>query len=130
MEKRITKAQVVAMMMEEEVVKANELYMGFLTKELETLSKKKDNSKAKAKKKEANAENLDLVLGVLEEADRFLNANEILKAIVVDHDLTSQKIVSLLKEDIAEGRVVKGKSNKLVAYALATKDFAKARGEA
>lgn len=130
MEKRITKAQVVEMLMTEKVVRTNELYMSFLTKELETLTKKRDNSKAKAKKKEANAENLDLVLGALEEADRFLNANEILKAIVVDHDLTSQKIVSLLKEDIAGGRVVKGKSNKLVAYALATKDFAKAGGEA
>ena len=42
MEKRITKAQVVTMLMAEEVVKANELYMNFLTKELETLSKKKD----------------------------------------------------------------------------------------
>lgn len=130
MEKRITKAQVVAMMMDEEVVKANDLYMNFLTKELEFLTKKRDNAKAKEKKKEANADNLELVMEVLEGADKFLNANEILKAITVDHDLTSQKIVSLLKEDIAEGRVVKGKSNKLVAYALATKDFAKVGGEA
>ena len=104
-EKKITKREVINMMMNEEFVKANETYMAYLQNELTLLDNRKENNKATATQKE-NEGTKEVIVAVLSKLGKgtvtdIQNASEELKA------LSNQKISALLRQLKESGEVDK-----------------------
>ena len=116
-EKKITKKEIVEKMMNEEFIKNNELYMSYLSKEFELLSKKR-NSSSKANEKDVEMTNI-----LLQELSNFENGATISELLSVDNVrnivldngkyISSQKITALFNKAMDNGAVtrtlVKGK---------------------
>ena len=117
MANKITKREVIGMMMNEEVVKANPTYVAYLENELALLDKKAQNKKA-TKTQEQNVGIKATILEVLATIGSgtvtdIQNANEELSA------LSNQKVSALVRQLVESGEVVKTTDKKKSIFSLA-----------
>ena len=117
MANKITKREVIGMMMNEEVVKANPTYMAYLENELALLDKKAQNKKA-TKTQEQNVGIKATILKVLATIGSgtvtdIQNGNEELSA------LSNQKVSALVRQLVESGEVVKTTDKKKSIFSLA-----------
>ena len=117
MANKITKREVIEMMMKEEVVKANPTYVAYLKNELALLDKKAQKKKATKTQKE-NVGIKSIILEVLATIGSgtvtdIQNGNEELSA------LSNQKISALVKQLVESGEVVKTTDKKKSIFSLA-----------
>ena len=117
MANKITKREVIGMMMNEEVVKANPTYVAYLENELALLDKKASNKKA-TKTQEENMGIKATILEVLATIGRgtvtdIQNGNAELSA------LSNQKVSALVRQLIESGKVVKTVEKKKSIFSLA-----------
>ena len=117
MANKITKREVIGMMMKEEVVKANPTYVAYLENELALLDKKAQNKKA-TKTQEQNVGIKVTILKVLATIGSgtvtdIQNGNEELSA------LSNQKVSALVRQLVESGEVVKTTDKKKSIFSLA-----------
>ena len=117
MANKITKREVIGMMMNEEVVKANPTYVAYLENELALLDKKAQNKKA-TKIQEQNVGIKATILEVLATIGSgtvtdIQNGNEELSA------LSNQKVSALVRQLVESGEVVKTTDKKKSIFSLA-----------
>ena len=117
MANKITKREVIKMMMNEEVVKANPTYVAYLENELALLDKKAQNKKA-TKTQEQNIGIKATILKVLATIGSgtvtdIQNGNEELSA------LSNQKVSALVRQLVESGEVVKTVDKKKSIFSLA-----------
>ena len=117
MANKITKREVIGMMMKEEVVKANPTYVAYLENELALLDKKAQNKKA-TKTQEQNVCIKATILKVLATIGSgtvtdIQNGNEELSA------LSNQKVSALVRQLVESGDVVKTTDKKKSIFSLA-----------
>ena len=117
MANKITKREVIGMMMNEEVVKANPTYVAYLENELALLDKKAQNKKA-TKTQEQNVGIKATILEVLAIIGKgtvtdIQNGNEELSA------LSNQKVSALVRQLVESGEVVKTTDKKKSIFSLA-----------
>lgn len=117
MANKITKREVIGMMMNEEVVKANPTYVAYLENELALLDKKAQNKKA-TKTQEQNVGIKATILKVLATIGSgtvtdIQNGNEELSA------LSNQKVSALVRQLVESGEVVKTTEKKKSIFSLA-----------
>ena len=117
MANKITKREVIGMMMNEEVVKANPTYVAYLENELALLDKKAQNKKA-TKTQEQNVSIKATILEVLATIGNgtvtdIQNGNEELSA------LSNQKVSALVRQLVESGEVVKTTDKKKSIFSLA-----------
>jgi len=109
---KVTKRDVINMMMAEEVIKSNETYVAYLTHELELLDKKKAGRKSgKSTKTQEMNENLkEIVLDVCNAEGATItelqNKDEQLKA------YSNQKLTAIVKMLEADGLVTRFKEGR------------------
>ena len=116
MANKITKREVIGMMMKEEVVKANPIYVAYLENELALLDKKAQNKKA-TKTQEQNVGIKATILEVLATigsgtVTEIQNGNEELSA------LSNQKVSALVRQLVESGEVVKTTDKKKSIFSL------------
>ena len=117
MANKITKREVIGMMMNEEVVKANPTYVAYLENELALLNKKAQNKKA-TKTQEQNVGIKATILKVLATIGSgtvtdIQNGNEELSV------LSNQKVSALVRQLVESGEVVKTTDKKKSIFSLA-----------
>ena len=117
MANKITKREVIGMMMNEEVVKANPTYVAYLENELALLDKKAQNKKA-TKTQEQNVGIKATILEVLATIGSgtvtdIQNGNEGLSA------LSNQKVSALIRQLVESGQVVRTTDKKKSIFSLA-----------
>ena len=117
MANKITKREVIGMMMNEEVVKANPTYVAYLENELALLNKKAQNKKA-TKTQEQNVGIKATILKVLATIGSgtvtdIQNGNEELST------LSNQKVSALVRQLVESGEVVKTIDKKRSIFSLA-----------
>ena len=117
MANKITKREVIGMMMNEEVVKANPTYVAYLENELALLDKKAQNKKA-TKTQEQNVGIKATILEVLATIGSgtvtdIQNGNEELST------LSNQKVSALVRQLVESGEVVKIVDKKKSIFSLA-----------
>ena len=117
MANKITKREVIGMMMNEEVVKANPTYVAYLENEIALLDKKASNKKA-TKTQEENVGIKATILEVLATigsgtVTNIQNSNEKLSA------LSNQKVSALVRQLVESGDVVKTVDKKKSIFSLA-----------
>ena len=117
MANKITKREVIKMMMSEEVVKTNPTYVAYLENELALLDKKAQNKKA-TKTQEQNIGIKATILKVLATIGSgtvtdIQNGNEELSA------LSNQKVSALVRQLVESGEVVKTVDKKKSIFSLA-----------
>ena len=117
MANKITKREVIGMMMNEEVVKANPTYVAYLKNELALLDKKAQNKKA-TKTQEQNVGIKATILEVLATIGSgtvtdIQNGNEELSA------LSNQKVSALIRQLVDSGEVVRTTDKKKSIFSLA-----------
>jgi len=103
------------MMLNDEIVAGNEVYKTFLEHEIELLDKKAA-SKKPTKAQVANEGVKARILEVL--TDEGQTVTDILTAIG-DSSLTNQKVSALLRQMVADGKVVKGTDKRKSVFSLA-----------
>ena len=116
MANKITKREVIGMMMNEEVVKANPTYVAYLENELALLDKKASNKKA-TKTQEENVGIKATILEVLATIGRgtvtdIQNGNAELSA------LSNQKVSALVRQLVESGKVIKTVEKKKSIFSL------------
>ena len=117
MANKITKREVIGMMMNEEAIKANPTYVAYLENELALLNKKAQNKKA-TKTQEQNVGIKATILEVLATIGSgtvtdIQNGNEELSA------LSNQKVSALVRQLVESGEVVKTTDKKKSIFSLA-----------
>ena len=117
MANKITKREVIGMMMNEEVVKANPTYVAYLENELALLDKKAQNKKA-TKTQEQNKGINATILKVLATIGSgtvtdIQNGNEELST------LSNQKVSALVRQLVESGEVVRTTDKKKSIFSLA-----------
>ena len=117
MANKITKREVIRMMMNEEVIKANPTYVAYLENELALLNKKAQNKKA-TKTQEQNVGIKATILNVLATIGSgtvtdIQNGNEELST------LSNQKVSALVRQLVESGEVVKTIDKKRSIFSLA-----------
>ena len=122
-EKKITKKEIVTMMLANEVIAQNEMFKAYLENELELLKKKSENKKA-TKNQEQNVEIKADILEVMAHMAPS-TATEIMNAVksvdtVKYATLTNQRVSALLKQLIEDNKVVKSVDKKVSKFALVT----------
>lgn len=121
-EKKVTKREVVKMMLADSNIASNEVYVAYLKNELELLKKKSENKKA-TKNQTENVEIKEVIIEVLGRMGKG-RAGEIQLAIqATDKEkyatLTNQRTSAILKQMIDEGTVVKTVDKKVSTFSLA-----------
>lgn len=122
-EKKITKKEIVTMMLANEVIAQNEMFKAYLENELELLNKKSENKKA-TKNQEQNVKIKADILAVMVNMAPS-TATEIMNAVkstdnVQYATLTNQRVSALLKQLIEDNKVVKTTDKKVSKFALVT----------
>lgn len=102
MEKKMTKREVINAMLQEEVVKGNEVYVNYLNHEIELLDKKSSSHKP-TKNQVANEALKDNIKAFIGEAEEPVTATDVAKGL----DITVQKVSALVKQMVDSGVVVK-----------------------
>ena len=121
MANKITKREVIGMMMNEEAVKANPTYVAYLENELALLDKKAQNKKA-TKTQEQNVGIKATILEVLATIGSgtvtdIQNGNEELSA------LSNQKVSALVRQLVESEEVVKTTDKKKSIFSLAKSEL-------
>ena len=117
MANKITKREVIRMMMNEEVVKANPIYVAYLENELALLDKKAQNKKS-TKTQEENVGIKSVILNTIASIGSgtitdIQNANSDLAV------LSNQKVSALVRQLVETGEVVKNMVKKKSIFSLA-----------
>ena len=120
-EKKITKREVVEMMLADSNIASNEVYVAYLKNELELLKKKSENKKA-TKNQTENVEIKEVIIEVLDRIGKG-RAGEIQLAVQATNKekyatLTNQRVSAILKQMIDEGTVVKTVDKKVSTFSL------------
>ena len=120
-EKKITKREIVTMMLADEYIRSNEVFVKYLENELELLVKKAENKKAT--KNQLENESLMVVVADVMVGMEPSTATEILNAVkATDTDkyvtLTNQRVSALLKKLVENGTVEKSIEKKVSRFAL------------
>ena len=110
MEKKMVKREVINLMLADENVVKNEIYVSFLSHELELLNKKASSKKA-TKTQVENEGTKDVILSVLTSTGNPMTVTAIQKADVSLGELSNQKVSALLRR-IKDAGVVDKKSDK------------------
>ena len=114
---KVTKRDVITMMLNDEAIKANEVYVGYLKHELELLNKK-STSRKPTKSQEENEGIKTMVLGTLTEFaenEKYKDGMRISEMQAEYAELakySNQKISALLRQLIVDGQVAKFKVGK------------------
>jgi len=116
MANKITKREVIGMMMNEEVIKGNATYVAYLENELALLDKKASNKKA-TKTQEENVGIKGTILEVL--ATMSGTVTEIQSANAELSALSNQKVSALIRQLVESGEVVKTVDKKKSIFSLA-----------
>ena len=123
-EKKITKKEVITMMLANEVIAQNEMFKAYLENELELLKKKSENKKATKNQ----TENIEIMADIVSVMGNMApsTATEIMNAVKsIDIEkygiLTNQRVSALLKKLVDEGTVVKTVDKKVSKFALVIK---------
>ena len=116
MANKITKREVIGMMMNEEVIKGNATYVAYLENELALLDKKASNKKA-TKTQEENVGIKKTILDVL--ATMSGTVTEIQSANAELSALSNQKVSALIRQLVDSGEVVKTTDKKKSIFSLA-----------
>ena len=116
MEKKITKLDVVTMMLADEVIVANETYKKFLENEKELLEKKRDTRKMTETQKTNEA----IKVAIVDILVKPMTVSQIMKELAQVSDdyasLSNQKISALMKQLIEKDGLVSKFSEKRVTY--------------
>ena len=120
-EKKITKREVVEMMLADSNIASNEVYVAYLKNELELLKKKSENKKA-TKNQTENVEIKEVIIEILGRMGKG-RAGEIQLAVqATDKEkyatLTNQRTSAILKQMIDEGTVAKTVDKKVSTFSL------------
>ena len=121
MEKKMTKREVINAMLANEVVSANEVWVGYLTNELALLDKKSANKKP-TKVQEANEGVKDTIVKVLAENGGKMTVTQIIASGEFEPLTSPQKISALLKQLIEAEKVVKTVEKKTSYFAVSTNE--------
>jgi hypothetical protein len=122
-EKKITKREVVEMMLADSHISNNEVYVAYLKNELELLKKKSENKKA-TKNQTENVEIKTVILEVLTSMGKA-RATDIMNAVKATDEvqyatLTNQRVSAILKQMVEnDGTVVKTVDKKVSTFSLA-----------
>lgn len=121
MANKITKKEIVEMMLADEVISQNDVYVKYLENELELLKRKSENRKATKNQKE-NVVIMGDILEVMMDMNSA-TATEIMNAVKslnpTDYaTLTNQRVSALLRKLIDEDKVVKVTEKKVSRFAL------------
>lgn len=111
--KKITKREVINDMLSNETIKGNEMYVNYLTHELELLDRKKATD-VKTKNQVANENLKEVIVNTLQELDKMVTIAELQKANEVLSTLSNQKISALLKQLVDTEIVKRDKDSKRV----------------
>lgn len=111
---KITKIEVLTMMAADENIKANKVFADFIAHEIELLEKKSANRKA-TKTQTENLVIKDNILRVLEGSDG-MTVSQIMP--LVGKDYTNQKISSLLRQLVEDGKVRRYTEKRVAYFAL------------
>lgn len=118
MANKITKREVINMMLADECVKGNELYVSYLAHELELLDKKAQK-KGKSDEELAEIARLkEIVFDSLAQIGKG-TVTEIQKADMRLSELSNQKVTSLLKALKEEGLVVRATEGRKTVFTIA-----------
>lgn len=115
MANKLTKREVINMIMGEEVIAGNEVYMAYLENELRLLDKKASSKKA-TKVQEQNVGIKATIMSVLEAKGVGMTVTEILKAHTDLADLTNQKVSALLRQLVEADKVERYTDKKSAKY--------------
>ena len=113
---KLTKKDVINMMLEDSAVSANEVYVNYLKNELALIEKKANNKKA-TKTQEENATIKDEILSVL--TTEGATVTDIQSRSAVLANLSNQKVSSLLRQLVESNKVAKTVDKKKSYFALA-----------
>lgn len=122
-EKKITKREVVTMMLADENIKQNDMFVAYLENELALLTKKAENKKA-TKNQTENVEIKEVILEVLTSMGKG-RATDIMNAVKSTDEvqyatLTNQRVSAILKQMVEnDGTVVKTVDKKVSTFSLA-----------
>lgn len=114
---KLTKREIVTMMMSDEHIKTNEIFMGYLAHEIELLDKKA-GSKKPTKSQVENESIKDTILEVLARVER-VTVSELIKTDVRLNGFSNQKMSALLKQLVEAGKVNKVIDKKSSYFSLA-----------
>jgi hypothetical protein len=121
MANKITKKEIVEMMLADKVISQNEVYVKYLENELELLKRKSENRKA-TKNQTENVVIMGDILEVMVDMNPA-TATEIMNAVKSLNPteyatLTNQRVSALLRKLIEEDKVVKTIEKKVSRFAL------------
>lgn len=122
-EKKVTKREVVTMMLADENIKQNDMFVAYLENELALLTKKAENKKA-TKNQTENVEIKEVILEVLTSMGKG-RATDIMNAVKATDEvqyatLTNQRVSAILKQMVEnDGTVVKTVDKKVSTFSLA-----------
>ena len=118
MANKITKREVINAMLQENVIKGNDIYMAYLTHELELLDRKAEK-KGKSAQEVAETDRLKgLVVATLEQISKG-TVTEIQKANSELGTLSNQKVTSLVGALVKDGVVIKFTESRKSVFTLA-----------
>lgn len=119
MANKITKRKVIAMMLNEEVIKSNAVYVEFLTHYDEQLANRKV-SKANEEKQKADANLKEIILSCLGQVEKAtVSEIQLMHESLSPVILSNQKVTALMGKLIAEGLVKKIPDKKKSYFCLA-----------
>jgi hypothetical protein len=118
MANKITKREVINMMLAEESISANETFKAYLEHELELLDKKAENKKA-TKNQEENVGYMATILEVLGKAEKAMTVTEIMKSDETLSELSNQRVSALLSKLKDELKVVRTTEGRKAVFSLA-----------
>lgn len=121
MENKMTKREVINMMLAEETIKANDIFKDFLEHELELLDRKvASKSNKQTEKQTANEGIKDVILATLETIGKPVTVGELLKVggDAFGAECSGQKLTSLLTQLRKESKVVRTLEKKVSYYSL------------
>ena len=118
MTNKISKREVINMMLADEMIKANETYSVYLKHELELLDQKAENQKA-TKNLEDNVGYMATILEVLGQSEQAMTFTEIMKSDETLSELSNQRVSALLSKLKDEGKVVRATEGRKAVFSLA-----------
>ena len=121
MANKITKREVIGMMMNEVSIKENDVYMAYLQNELALLDKKAQNKKAT----KTQAENVGLkaiILDVLQVATKPMTVTDIQNSNADLKALSNQKVSALIKQLVDDNTVTKATVGRKSVFSIADTD--------
>lgn len=127
MSNKITKREVIGMMMREDVIKDNATYVAYLENELALLDRKAQNKKS-TKTQVENVGIKEVILEVLANGSA-MTITEMQRVNAELGALSNQKVSALVRQLVENGSVTKTVDKKKSYFSLATVEQPKQRGQ-